>query len=361
MNKRRIKIFSHNDLDGFGAPYLLDNVQDTVFPDTEFEITNIGAGKIDSELDYWMTHDDINSFTDLYIMDMTPDSEHSFKELNEHFANHWLLFDHHETEAALRQKYTDNSVTGDQGVNQSAVSLVWSWLQKQAAFNSLSGERKQALGQIVELIRAYDTWDWQNDDSLSAEEKVSADELDQLFWFYPLDFSQEFIQKVYKEGWPAYREANKLLIMTLSDRRKHYLHSHLKDTIIDKLDGHTWGFVYADDYKSEIAHALLQEHPEAEAAMVLSAKSVSLRSNGKLNVAQFAEKYFGGGGHADAAGGRLQVNMISSGERTVIKHLQAEIKRVHDNEKANTETLADTIDPALATKMAALFKSDQNK
>lgn len=360
MSKRRIKIFSHNDLDGFGAPYLLDNVQAEMFPDTELVITNIGAGKIDSELDYWLTHDDINDFTDLYIMDMTPHSEHSFTELNEHFANHWMLFDHHETDLALRQKYVDNTVTVDNGKTPSAVSLVWSWLQEQASFNRLSAERRQLLGQVVELIRAYDTWDWQNDDDLPEAEKTGADELDQLFWFYPLDFSEEFIRAVFQQGWPAYRQANKLLIETLNDRRKHYLHSHLKDTIIDQLDGHTWGFVYADDYKSEIAHALLQEHPEAEAAMVLSAKSASLRSNGKLDVAKFAETYFHGGGHAAAAGGRLQVNLITTGEKAVIKELQAEIKRVHDNEEANTETLADSIDPALAAKMAALFKNDQD-
>lgn len=357
MSRRRIKIFSHNDLDGFGAPYLLDAVQSTVFPDTEFEITNIGAGKIDNELDYWLSHEDINEFTDLYIMDMTPDSDHSFQELNRDFANHWLIFDHHETEADARQHYSENSITVDSTVNQSAVSLVWAWLQKQPLFKHLSADRKQSLGEVVELIRAYDTWDWQNDPDMSDEEKTGADELDQLFWFYPLDFSEAFIQAVYDQGWPAYRQANRLLINTLNDRRTRYLHSHLKDTIIDKLDGHTWGFVFADDYKSEIAHTLLQEHPEAEAAMVLSPKSVSLRSNGKLDVAKFAEQYLHGGGHADAAGGRLSINLITVGERAVIDHLQTDIKRAQKDEQDEQGTLADALDPELAAKMAAMFKN----
>ena len=42
---------------------------------------------------------------------------------------------------------------------------------------------------IVELIRAYDTWDWQNDPNMSNEERKAADELNQLFWFYPLSQS----------------------------------------------------------------------------------------------------------------------------------------------------------------------------
>ena len=54
----RIKIFSHNDLDGFGAPYLLQAVQETVFPDTTFDIDNIGAGRIDEYFDQDLIWDD---------------------------------------------------------------------------------------------------------------------------------------------------------------------------------------------------------------------------------------------------------------------------------------------------------------
>ncbi|WP_295731308.1 DHHA1 domain-containing protein [uncultured Limosilactobacillus sp.] len=355
MTNRQIKIFSHNDLDGFGAPYLLQVVQATVFPDEQFTITNIGAGKIDEELDHWFTHADLGSFSDAYIMDMTPESEHTFRELNAHFANHWLVFDHHETAADIRQMYSNNMVTFENDQNQSATSLVWQWIQHQPRFKMLSLERQQQLAQVVELIRAYDTWDWQNDATLPAEVKTGADELDQLFWFYPLDHSTDFIQAVLQQGWPHYRQANQLLIQTLNDRRSHYLHHHLKDVLIDELAGHQWGFVYADDYKSEIAHELLQEHPEAEAAMVISPTSLSLRSNGQIDVAQFAEKYFHGGGHADAAGGRIDINLIQVGERAVIDHLQNQIQEARTEKAASQETVADNLDPAVAAKLATLF------
>lgn len=361
MADQQIKIFSHNDLDGFGAPYLLQVVKDTVFPHVTFDITNIGAGKIDQELDYWFSHADLGSYSDLYIMDMTPDSEHTFTELNEHFANHWLVFDHHETEAGARQKYAANAVTGNPDRNESATSLAWGWLQKQANFQNLEKDQRDQLALTVELIRAYDTWDWQNDQSLDDEIKQGADELDQLFWFYPIDYSDQFIQDVLNTGWSKYRKQNQLLIQTLNDRRAHYLHHHLKDVLVDELDGHQWGFVYADDYKSEIAHELLQEHPEAEAAMVISPKSLSLRSNGKVDVAKFAEKYFRGGGHADAAGGRIDINMIQVGERAVINHLQEAIKSTQEQQADSQETLADNIDPAVAAKMAALFGKHEDK
>lgn len=358
MANRQIKIFSHNDLDGYGAPFLLQAVQEAVFPNEQFEITNIGAGKIDEELDYWFNHADLGAFSDVYIMDMTPESEHTFTELNAHFANHWLVFDHHETAADARQQYANNMFTVTSDQNQSATSLVWEWVQRHPLIMAVSLDRQKQLGEIVELIRAYDTWDWQNDPQLPDSVKTGADELDQLFWFYPIDHSADFIKAVLDQGWPLYRQLNKLLIQTLNDRRAHYLHHHLKDVLIDRLAGHQWGFVYADDYKSEIAHELLQQHPEVEAAMVISPTSLSLRSNGQIDVAKFAEKYFHGGGHADAAGGRIDINLIQVGERAVIDHVQAMIKESEKEQAASQETLADNLDPDVAAKLANLFGQD---
>jgi uncharacterized protein len=355
----RIKIFSHNDLDGFGAPYLLQAVQTTVFPDTTFDIETIGAGRIDEYFDRWLHSPEANSFTDVYIMDMTPDSSHTFQELNASFANHWLIFDHHESEADARAAHTANVVTpADETVNPSAASLAWDWLTTQPRFNQLSASRRRELAYLIELIRAYDTWDWQNDPNMSQEERVAADEFDQLFWFYPLSHSAEFVTQVFALGWERYRKQNELLVQTLNDRRDHYLKGHLKDLLIEELADHKWGIVYASDYKSEIAHRLMEENPEVEAAMVVAPTSISLRSNGKVDVAQFAEQYFRGGGHADAAGGRLDVNLIQVGEQAVVESIKEMIENQATEEKETETTLADSLDPALAAKMAALFKED---
>ena len=120
-------------------------------------------------------------------------------------------------------------------------------------------------------------------------------------------------------------------------------------------DGHRFGIVYASDYKSEIVHELLVQQPDLDAALVISPKSISLRSNGKVDVAKFAETYYQGGGHADAAGGRLDINPIRLGEQAVADELE-QMTSVKKEEKAETEsTLADNLDPDMAAKLAALF------
>ncbi|MDO4902764.1 MAG: DHHA1 domain-containing protein [Limosilactobacillus sp.] len=357
MARQLIKVFSHNDLDGFGAPMLLKAVQPVMFEDVQFDMQNCGAGRIDEEFAHWLESSEASRYTDVYIMDMTPDSEYTFQQLNEHFANHWLVFDHHESEEELRKKYAANSIfPANPDITPSATSLAWDWIKTQPHFADLAQDRGAELDYLVELIRAYDTWDWQNDPDMDPAVRQAADDLDQLFWFYPLQDSESFMHDVYEAGWPKYEEVNHLLIHTLNERRAKYLRGHLKDILITDLDGHKFGIVYASDYKSEIAHELLGQNPEVDAALVISPVSVSLRSNGKIDVAKFAEKYFNGGGHADAAGGRLTVNPIKVGEQAIADDLAQMIKNQTEEAKDEESTLADNLDPEIAAKMAALFK-----
>ena len=71
-----------------------------------------------------------------------------------------------------------------------------------------------------------------------------------------------------------------------------------------------------------------------------------------------SEKYFNGGGHADAAGGRLTINPIEIGEQAVADQLAETIKnskQAKEDSSAGT-SLADNLDPEIAAKMAKLFK-----
>ena len=95
---------------------------------------------------------------------MTPDSDYSFQQLEQHFPNHWLIFDHHESEEKLRQKYRQNCIIPtNTDINPSATSLVWDWVSQNVNFSNIPSKRQNDLHYLVELIRAYDTWDWKND------------------------------------------------------------------------------------------------------------------------------------------------------------------------------------------------------
>lgn len=361
MAERLIKIFSHTDLDGFGGPGLLQTVAETMFPGTTFDVDNIKAGTIDERFANWLNGEAKEEhFTDVYIMDMTPDSDYTFKLLNDQFANHWLVFDHHESEEKIRAQYSDNCVLpSDPKVLPSAASLVWDWLKGQPHFQDLSDSRRQELAYVVELIRAYDTWDWQNDPDMPEKERQDADNLDQLFWFYPKQHSAEFVANLMRLGWTNYSQQQALLIRTLNERREHYIKSHLNDLLQTKVDGHLFGVAYASSYVSEIGHRILNSAPEIEGAMIIGPTSVSLRADGKVDVADFAAKYFHGGGHANAAGGRLDHNPIKVGEQAFIDDLKAAVKsaKEEDHQPDNDQgSLGDNLDPEMAAKLKGLFK-----
>ena len=345
-------------MDGFGAPVLFTTLAPYLFKDVEFDLTTCSAGRLDEELTYWFRQPDIGRFSDVYIMDMTPDNDYSMQQLEERFANHWLIFDHHESEEGLRNKYKTNCITPlDEGKAPSATSLVYDYLSTKPEFAKVPEEKRTQVKELAELIRAYDTWDFQNDPLMPAEEKIAADELNQLFWFYPLSNSKKFVESVFDIGWQDYRAQNELLIKTLASRRQRYLDRHLKNVETCRLDNNSFGVVYASDYKSEIAHELLKRY-DVDAALVIDGHSVSLRSNGRLDVAKYAEEYFNGGGHADSAGGRLEVEPLKVAERAVIDEMKKKATLNADVEKQNANdktSLADQLDPALAEKLAAMF------
>ncbi len=320
-----VKIFSHNDLDGFGAPYLLAQIQQELAQDITYQIETIGAGRIDEVLGRWLGSPESQLVTDVYIMDMTPDHEYTFQQLDQQFANHWLIFDHHDSEAELRAQHAANVINPTTPGNASATSIVWDWVQQEGWGANLTPARHAALAQWVEAIRAYDTWDWQNDADMPASMRQMADELDQLFWFYPLDASAQFVTACLATDWTSYRTQNQLLIETLNQRREQYLKHHLKDVVEFELAGQPWALVYADSYKSDLGHRTLAEHPNVKAVMVAGPTSLSLRSNGELDVAEVAETYFGGGGHAEAAGARIDFNLITAGEQALVSHLQEQV------------------------------------
>jgi uncharacterized protein len=358
---QHIKLFSHNDLDGFGAPCLFYALAPYMFKGVEFDLTTCSAGNLDRELEHWFKEPDILRYTDVYIMDMTPDSDYSFKLLEQKFANHWLIFDHHESEAELRSGYSKNCILPlDENVTPSAVSLVWDFMTRQPNFALVPKQKQQELAELVEMIRAYDTWDFQNDKNMSYEERKAADELNQLFWFFPLSKSKSFVDSVFASGWEKYRIEHELLISTLEGRRQRYLDKHLKNVETFEIEGHGFGVVYASDYKSEIAHELLKKY-DVDAALVIDSHSVSLRSNGRLDVAKFAEDYFRGGGHADSAGGRLEVEPIKAAEQAVIESVKQRAKlneEVASQNEDETSSLGDSLDPEMAAKLASLFGND---
>ena len=316
---QHIKLFSHNDLDGFGAPCLFYALAPYMFKGVEFDLTTCSAGNLDRELEHWFKEPDILRYTDVYIMDMTPEN-----------------------------------------VTPSAVSLVWDFMTRQPNFALVPKQKQKELAELVEMIRAYDTWDFQNDKNMSYEERKAADELNQLFWFFPLSKSKSFVDSVFASGWEKYRIEHELLISTLEGRRQRYLDKHLKNVETFEIEGHGFGVVYASDYKSEIAHELLKKY-DVDAALVIDSHSVSLRSNGRLDVAKFAEDYFRGGGHADSAGGRLEVEPIKAAEQAVIESVKQRAKlneEVASQNEDETSSLGDALDPEMAAKLASLFGND---
>lgn len=97
---------------------------------------------------------------------------------------------------------------------------------------------------------------------------------------------------------------------TLENLTAHYIVNLIgekKEKMCVSYNGHRGILTSHISNSSVIGNAVLMAYPEFDFFMDYSGKgNISLRASGKCDVSQMAKSLFGGGGHKNASGGRLQ-------------------------------------------------------
>jgi uncharacterized protein len=172
-------------------------------------------------------------------------------------------------------------------VNNCGTYLLWKLLSQYANLEDYK--------EFVELVDNYDTW------GHGTQPTERAKDLNRLLKMLGPDvFTQRF---KYKSS-VKFNDVEEAIINV----DKHMEESYLQEVMTraqamrDK-DGNVFLLVAAEQYTSSLGNYLLQQFEEAEYVLILDMlhDKASLRSKGKVNVADLA-KDCGGGGHAKAAG-----------------------------------------------------------
>lgn len=155
---------------------------------------------------------------------------------------------------------------------------------------------------FIELVNDYDTWGGGKG---------------------PLDESRDLTELLYFIGYEAFMSRFNMVsnvrlttieqgLLDIANRQKQdYLDDTIKKVGLQKdAEGNTFGIVYADKYKSDIGHYILEAHSEIEYVVILDYRreKVSLRSRGKVDVGKLCT-LCGGGGHPRAAGFTMSENI----------------------------------------------------
>lgn len=309
-----MKIFhlSHTDLDGYGAQFVLSHY----FKDVIFLNSNYGK-EIEEQFNKILSMLDENDDNLLLITDLNltlVQCEDFEKELKNRRCK-ILLLDHHQSgEACFKQfpwYFLDNS--------KCATKITYDF------FSELYGKNEE-LEQFVNVINAVDIWLSEDKNfefgkvcmSLVAGAKevnrILFDDKNHAYIFYLLKQAQSFsgLENAHILLDDAIHRIKKEFFMQeKNDTLNNLLSLYLVKALSENVEKFTINYgtykgilTYNMLNVSIIGNAFLVQNPDFDFFLdVSSRKTLSFRSNNKIDVSQMANFLAGGGGHKNASGG----------------------------------------------------------
>ncbi|MCA1319514.1 oligoribonuclease [Bacillus tianshenii] len=287
-----IHLFTHNDLDGVGCGILAK----IAFKE-KVEVHYNSVGSLNYQVANYLEHAIPNNT--IYITDLSVHEENAKKLDSLNKAGGKVQFiDHHKTALTLNDyEWAFVQVEYEDGRLTSATSLFYEYLQNHQLL-----ERTEAVHEFVELVRQYDTWEWDRNNNTKAKRLN-----DLLYMMSIVEFEARMLAKLEDSTDFRFDDLEDQLLNMEEKKMEKYLRRKKRE-LVQKQVGDKWaGIVYAESFLSELGNALGKENPHLDyiAMINMGSKRISLRTiHDDVDVSEVAGK-FEGGGHAKASGCNL--------------------------------------------------------
>ena len=291
-----ILLLSHiADMDGI-TPVIL-----TKLTDIDFEYQLFDIGEINKYLEDRIDNDSLDKYDEIIITDLSVNKEIANKIINSKYKNKFRLFDHHAT-AQFLNDYEFATVHEEiNGHKECGTTLYFNYLINKYNDDVL---KKDSVITFVELVRECDTWQF-------SDFKLEALDLNNLFSFFGKDYFIDNYTKFLKDKNNFYfTELEQSILKSLNNKKCEYL-EYMKDkVIIKKVKNYNIGFVFAEQYRSELGHYLCEKYIDKIdfVAIINLNYHISFRGIKDIKINEFAEIY-GGGGHPLACAMPLKNNI----------------------------------------------------
>ena len=299
----RIKLFTHNDLDGIGNEILAKLAFDYV------DVTIVrNPAEASLEFDEFLFHELHKDYDHIFITDISI-SEDVAKKVDSLNLQNLTLLDHHSTAMYLNKHplWAKVEVVRN-GIPMSGTHLFYELLNAHKLFDGMWGEK--ALEIFVEKIRRYDTWEWKD-----KYFDTTASDLNNLFWLYGREkFVNTYVNRfnslqqfsTHRDVWvEMFSDTDKLVLDMNREEKKAYFIRKEKEMIVSTYNGYKVGIVYADRFISELGNHLSEMYSNLDyvALIDIGKCKVSLRTiHDDIHLGEEIAKKFGGGGHSKASG-----------------------------------------------------------
>ena len=314
-NNLKIKLFTHNDLDGVSVIPLaqLEFGKENV----DYEICsykNVNEKLLDF-LTKYMVSEYIYDY--IFITDISVSKENAelLNEIENSISGNSIkitnvrLFDHHQNLEWLNDGYQWAKVKpeNEDKTKNCGTSLFFDFIKETSVYSFVE---KEYIESFVNQVRIYDTWEWKDNKELNKEMAASAKKLADCFKIVGAD---DFIDTIYyqllKESLDEEYKFFEIIIeweLLLKYKRREideYISRAKNKFQIVEFDDDKCAFLICDriDCTSELGNIILEENKEIDFVAMFYSFGIALRSRkDKYNVANLASKYSGGGHQASA-------------------------------------------------------------
>ncbi|WP_407272809.1 DHH family phosphoesterase [Radiobacillus sp. PE A8.2] len=286
------KLLSHNDLDGVGCGIIAK-----LAFDKQVNVRYNSISGLDREVKWFLENENEDTF--LFITDLSVSKENETK-LEEFYQSSakLQLIDHHKSATAYNDyEWASVVVEDDKGNLTSATSLFYEYLIGKGLM-----EPSSAVSEFVELVRQYDTWEWEKNDNLKAKR------LNALFFLVSIEeFEQKMLHRLTTSNHFDFDEFEQKILQMEEHKIERYIKKKKRELVQTQLNNHFAGVVYAEMYHSELGNELGKEFPHLDYIVILNigGRRMGFRTiHDNVDVSAIAAT-FGGGGHAKASGAKL--------------------------------------------------------
>jgi oligoribonuclease NrnB/cAMP/cGMP phosphodiesterase (DHH superfamily) len=321
------ELFTHNDLDGVGCGI----VARCAFGDkVEIRYNSVSSlnGQVARFLERQLTGKKQAPFVFITDLSVNEDNEARIHEFVER-GGQAKLIDHHKTALHLAaHSWGVVQVEYQDGRLASATSLFYEYLLANGLMKSTP-----VLDTFVELVRLYDTWEWETHDNQQAKR------LNELFYMVSIDeFEAKMKERIEGSEQFFFDEFEQKILDMEEEKIIRYVRRKKREIVQTFIGEHCVGVVHAESYHSELGNELGKENPHMDYIVILNVggRRVSFRTihDDPIDVSEIAGKY-GGGGHAKAAGCSLEGDLfrLYVAEPFALEPMQPDAGRNHYNLK----------------------------
>lgn len=298
---KKIKLFSHTDMDGIGCAIL----GLLAFGKDNIDIEYCNYNDINEKVEEFVLNPVSDNYDKIFITDISV-NENVAEGINNLFCkcniNKIELFDHHPTALELNKyDWCNVKINLNDKEKTSGTRMFYDYLKEKGDLESyeITYERCINLYNFVEIVRRYDIWQWK------AENDLIPKQWNDLFYIMGReDFIETILYRLTHYNTFDFSDFDLQLLKYKQREIDTYIENKNKELIIKDILGYKAGVIFGEQYHSEVGNRLSEMHPELDFIVIINmSKSISYRNIGdKLDLGKNIAEIFGGGGHPNASG-----------------------------------------------------------